>query len=282
MRRLLGLVLVMLVVFAAGVGCKSKVELDKAAVRALVEKDSTHFRGSTAGDSSENVFGLDDTTEGLWWRGPQSHDPSPVIEVGVSGDSAWVGWHQHNYGELIHWVKTSDTTAVRWVKNLQEKVQINAIFMRDGKVSDTDRGWKLKKITLVEGTSETTNTVRIDSVHIHTSLQDVTIVDPLAHYFRLDSLVSFTPGEQVTITMYTNVEDGFANLHAFWLIFFIRLPFQNMGNGVYSGTWNAELVPGFRFAIFELLSRGTLLKPPETGPYDYKGWLFPYMIKTAD
>lgn len=280
MSNALKLSMVLLVVLSAGVGCKSKADLDRAAVKALVEKDSTYFRSGTAGDSSENRAFLDDTTVGLWWRGPQTHDASASISLEIVGDSAWVGWGQHNYGTLVHWAKTSDSTAARWVKALTEKVRMNAIYLREGSVSDPNRGWKLKKLSLVKAVSETLNTVRIDSVRFRTSLQDFTIVDPLNTYYRLDSLVSFTPHEQVTITMYTNTADGFAYLHAFWLFFFLRLPFQNQGNGVYSGTWNAEIVPGFRFAIFDLVSRNTLLDP--SAPYDFKGWLLPYRIKTAD
>jgi len=53
-----------------------------------------------------------------------------------------------------------------------------------------------------------------------------------------------------------------------------------MGNGVFQGTWNAQLIPGFRFAIFDLLSRNTLLD--KTAAYDFSGWLLPYAIKPAD
>jgi len=281
MRVCLRLVTVFVVCLAVVVSCKkSDPEADKAALRALVERDTTYFKSDTKGDSSENSAVFDDTTVGLWWRGPQTHDPSPLIEVGVSGDSAWVGWHQHNYGELIHWVRTSDTTAARWIKALQEKVQLNAIFRREGRESDADRGWKLKKISLVSAKSDTINTIRIDSLRIQSSLRNVLIVDPLNAYYKIDSLLSFTPAEQLTITLYTNAPDGLAFLHAFWGLLLVRMPFQNQGEGVFSGTWSAQLIPGFRFAIFDLIARPTLLDP--TAPYDVSGWLLPYTIKPAD
>ena len=280
MSRLLKLSLVLVAVLVVGAGCKSKADLDKAAVCALVENDPTHFTGGTSSDSSENSLALDDTTEGLWWRGPQTHDSVPVIEVGVVDDSAWVAWHQHNYGQLLHWVKTCDTTAALWTKALTERIQLNAIFKRDGKTTDTDRGWKLKKISLVLGKSDTVNTVRIDSMRIQSSLRNVLIVDPLNAYYKIDSLLTFTPAELLTITLYTNADNGLAFLHAFWGWLFIRIPFQSQGNGVFSGTWNAQIIPGFRFAIFDLITSKTLLDP--TAPYDFNGWLLPYMIKAAD
>jgi hypothetical protein len=277
------LVLVLMFVFAVTffASCKKQdIDKDKAAVRALVEGDTTHFSSGTSGDSSENSLPTDDTTMGIWWRGPQTHDSLPTIDVEVQGDSAGVAWHQHNYGEIIHWVKTSDTTAVKWTKPLREAVQLNAVYKRDGKDTDTDRGWKLKKISLAYGQSETVNTVWIDSLRIHSSLRDVLIASPLATYFSLDSLVTFTPGEQLDITLYTNVTDGYAWLHAFWGWLFIRLPFESRGAGVYAGTWSAQIIPGFRFVIFDLMTKNTLMDP--VASYDYSGWLLPYKIQTAE
>jgi hypothetical protein len=276
------LVLALMFVFAVTfvASCKKQdIDKDKVAVRVLVEGDTTHFKASTSGDSTESALPTDDTTMGIWWRGPQTHDSLPIIEVEVQGDSAWAGWHQHNYGEIFHWVQTSDTTAVKWTKPLQEAVQLNAVYRRDGKDTDTDRGWKLKKMSLAYGQSETTNTVRIDSLKIHSSLRNILIASPLATYFSLDSLVTFTPGEQLDITLYTNVTDGYAWMHAFWGWLLVRLPFQSQGNGVYTGTWNAQIIPGFRFVIFDLMTKSTLMDPD--APYDYNGWLLPYKIQMA-
>ncbi len=278
-RALLGLMLAVGLVFVASC-TKDDPEADAAAIRDLVAEDTVHFQSGTAGDSTENPAPLDDTTVGPWWRGPQTHDPQATIEVVVEDDSAWVGWHQSNYGELIHWARTGDSISERWIKELTERVQLNAVFMREGGVAEEDRGWVLKRISLAAGHSDTVNAVRIDSIRILSSQQDFVIVDPLGAYFRLDSLVSFTPAEQLTITLYTNATDGFAFLHAFWGILLIRMPFQSEGDGVFTGTWNAQIIPGLRFAIFDLISEGTLLNPE--APYDHCGWLLPYLVQSAD
>lgn len=259
---------------------KADPDADAAAIRDLVTEDTVHFKAGTAGDSTEGGFLLDDTTVGLWWRGPQTHDSQPTIDVEVVDDSAWVGWHQSNYGEFIHWVRTSDSTSVRWIKELTERVQLNAIFRREGDQTDTDRGWRLKRISLVSGVSDTANTVLIDSLRIQSSIRDIMIVDPLNTYYMLDSLVTFTPGEQLTLTLYTNMAEGRAFLHAFWGWLLLRHPFEHQGEGVHTGTWNAQVIPGFRFAIFDLITESTLLDP--AAPYDYNGWLFPYKIQPAD
>jgi hypothetical protein len=278
----IALALALMFVFAATgfVACqKQEFETDEDAVRALVKGDPAHFTSGTSGDSSENAQLAEDTTRGKWWRGPQTHDSAATIEVRVQGDSAWVGWHQHNYGEIIHWVLTSDTTAAKWTKPLQEAVQINGIYRREGSDTAAYRGWKLRKISLALGQSETTNTVRIDSLKIHSSLRDILIVDPLATYYHVDSLVTFTPGEKLDITLYTNATDGYGWLHAFWGTAFVRLPFADSVSGVFTGTWSAQMIPGFRFAIFDLMTKSTLMD--RAAPYDYSGWLLPYRIQTA-
>ena len=121
--------------------------------------------------------------------------------------------------------------------------------------------------------------MKIDSLRIHSSLRDILITGPLDTYYWVDSLVTFTPAEQLNITLYTNTTDGYAWLHAFWGILLVRLPFQDQGNGVYTGTWNAQVIPGFRFAIFDLMTKSTLMD--RGAPYDYHGWLLPYRIQTA-
>ncbi|MFO7638910.1 MAG: hypothetical protein R6X14_06395 [bacterium] len=279
MKKRLACALAVLAVVVLVASCGEKVT-DEAAIRALVEQDTTYFKSGTQGDSAAGGGLLDDTMLGLWWRGPQTHDPQPRIEVEIVEDSARVSWHQSNYGELIHWVRTSDTTSERWVKELTERVQLNAIFLREGGETETNRGWRFKRLSLAYGQSDTVSTVRIDSLRIQSSLRDFTITDPLNSYHSPDSLVSFTPGEQLTMTLYTNTSDCHAFLHAFvgWL--FVRAPFEHQGDGVHVGTWNAQLIPGLRFAIFDILSTGTLLE--RTGPYDHNGWLLPYAIKTAD
>lgn len=282
LKSVLASILLLAAAFVASCVKPDQTEKDRSAIRALVTSDTTHFNCSSSGgqDTVDGDWLKDDTMLGLWWRGPQTHDSAPGLDIHIVGDSAWVGWSQHNYGQLIHWIRTSDTTAEKWVKTLRELVRLNATFWRAGQVSETNRGWRLRNISLAMGRSDTINTVRIDSLRIHSSLRDILIVDPLNSYYRVDSLITFTPGEQLTLTLYTNATEGFAWLHAFWGILFVRLPFEDMGNGIFQGTWNAQYWPGFRFAIFDLMTRNTLLH--KDAPYDYSGWLLPYFIRNAD
>lgn len=265
------------------VGChKQDVEKDKAAIKALVEQDTVHFSASTSHDSTSSggYFTVGDTAV-FWWRGPQTHD-QPVIDVKVVEDSAYVQWSRHNFGEIHILIQPPDTSLLLWNKSLKETARLCAIFKREGKETDTDRGWRLKKISLAIGTSDSVQTVRIDSFRVQSSLRELVVKDPLATFFPIDSLFSFTPGEQVTVTLYTNATDGLAFLHTFVLIwpFYIRVPFNYLGDGVFQGTWHAQLVPTFRFAIFDLMPRSVIYSPDY--PYDFHGWLFCYQVKTAD
>lgn len=278
------LLVCLITVLAGGFSsCKKQdIAADRAAIMALVEKDTVHFSTSTTHDSTTGggCFAAADTHI-FWWRGPQTHDTA-VIQVEVVGDSAIVSWSRHNYGDLHILVQVPDTALQLWNKRLAETVRLRAIFRREGKESDTDRGWRLRMISLGTGTSDSVNTVRIDSLLIQSSLRELKIREPLATFFRVDSLFWFTPGEEVTITLYTNATDGLAFLHTFVLIwpFYVRVPFNYLGNGVFQGTWHAQLVPSFRFAIFDLMPRATIYTPD--APYDFNGWLFPYRIRTAD
>ncbi|MDH5186499.1 MAG: hypothetical protein OEW70_05480, partial [candidate division WOR-3 bacterium] len=67
----------------------------------------------------------------------------------------------------------------------------------------------------------------------------------------------------------------------FAIIPYVRLPFNYIGNGVYTGTWNTQIVEFPRFAIFDLMNHKTLFTPPDVYGYDFCGWLFPYQIKNT-
>lgn len=272
MKRILyvAVVIVMTVVIS-----QCSKETDEDAIRSLIEEDTVWFNPNTVVDSTSDDADVDNI---IWWRGPQTHD-DPLIDIFITGDSAWVAYSRGNSGDLIIWAQIDSVTWQRWLKPLSETAMIRATFLRTGTESDEYRGWELNSISLAEGRSDE-STVRIDSIRITTTTEafDVLITEPLSTFFKVDSLITFQSGEPVTLTLYTNVEDGHAFLHTFILAFpfYIRLPFSNEGNGVYQGTWPVQLVSMPRFAIFDLMSHSTLYT--EDQPYDFNGWLLPYMI----
>ncbi|UCD19128.1 MAG: hypothetical protein JSU64_06825, partial [candidate division WOR-3 bacterium] len=249
---------------------------DEDAIRDLIAADTVWFNPNTTVDSTS---GAEEDTLVVWWRSAQTHD-DPIIDIQIIGDSAWVAYSRGNFGYFYSLAKIDTMPWVLWSKDLSETAMIRATFLRTGEETDEHRGWALNSISLAEGRSDDVFTVRIDSIRITTVTEavDLLIIDPLNTYFNIDSLITFQPGEPVTLTLYTNVADGHAFLHTFILAFpyYVRLPFSNEGNGVYQGTWNAQLVAIPRFAIFDLMSHSTLYTPDQ--PYDFHGWLLPYMI----
>jgi hypothetical protein len=275
--------LVVFVTAAVLVSCvKPDPEADKAAVQALVEQDSVWFSASTTVDSTGTGGSFDSDTSVLWWRGTQTHD-NPQLEVEVVGDSAWVAWSRRNLGDFYVLANLPTDSLVLWTKKVVETAKLRGVFKREGRTNDDDRGWVLDRISLAYGRSDSSQTISIDSMRIVSATAgEQVIVDPLETFYGLDNLVWFTPGEQVTLELYTNAEEGVAFLHTFVLIwpFYVRVPLTYDGDGVFIGTWHAQRLPFPRFAIFDLMTRSTIFNPD--APYDFCGWLFPYTIKTAD
>jgi hypothetical protein len=265
---------------------KQDIEADKTAVRQAVINDNNWFNSSTTTDSTHDTtyvkFGKD--TLLLWWRGVQTHN-APTINIDVVGDSALVDWSRHNYGDLNLLIKVPDTSWQLWVKKVYETTRVRGIFRRAGDTNDSLRGWILQKISLATGVSDSVNSVKIDSLRIQSpSNPNLLINDPINSFYRIDSLPKFHSAESVTVTIYTNATDGNAFLHTFIFIWpwYLRVPFDNLGNGVYTGTWRAQIVEFPRFAIFDLMSHQTLFAPAGTYGYDFSGWLFPYQIKNTE
>jgi hypothetical protein len=270
----------LLVILAVQCKKKQDVAADKAAVEHIVATDKNWFNSSTTTDSTHDTtyVQLGTDTVLFWWRGVQTHDTA-MVDVQVVGDSAYVGWSRHNYGDLNLLIKVPDTSWQLWVKKVAETARVNGIFTRVGTSDDTNRGWRLRRISLATGTSDSVNTVRIDSLRIQSETNpDLVIKDPLHTYYRIDSLTRFTSGEPVTITLYTNALDGNAFLHTFVFVFpwYVRVPFTHQDNGVYTGSWHTQVVEFPRFCIFDLMDHRTLFTP-DYG-YDFSGWLFPYRI----
>ena len=257
---------------------KSDIERDEEAIESLIMSDTVWFSTNTEVDSTSGAYLISRDTSIVWWRGTQTHS-EPIIAIDVVGDSAWVSWQRGNFGYFYSLAQRDTLPWVLWTKLLSETAQLRATFLRTGRTSDENRGWQLHTISLAYGISDSVNTVRIDSLRVSSSqYSDLVIADPLNTFYRIDSLVTFEPGEQVTLTLYTNVTDGHAFLHTFIFAwpYYVRLNFTNEGSGVYQGTWNAQVIAYPRFAIFDLLSHSTLYTAE--GEYDFNGWLFPYNI----
>lgn len=278
MKKILSAILVLAVVCFWTQCSKQDIQADEAAIESLIMEDSIWFNTGTTVDSTSNKSFSNRDTLVVWWRGVQTHN-QPTIQINIVDDSAWVSWSRGNYGYLYSLAYCDTPPWVLWTKDVAETAQIRATFLRVGGTSGENRGWQLHSLSLATGVSDSVNTVRLDSVRIESqSYPNLVIKNPLNTYYSVDNLLTFTSAEDVTLTLYTNVVDGEAFLHTFIFAwpFYVRVNFTNQGNGVYQGTWQTQVLPFPRYAIFDLLDHSTLYTPD--GLYDFSGWLLPYTI----
>jgi hypothetical protein len=282
-RAVIGAGLALLAVLVLQCKKKPDTEADKAAVRSLATSDTSFFNANLKTDTTHDTtfvqLGADTTL--LWWRNVRA-DSHPTISVDVVGDSGYVDWARRNYGYIYSLIKVPDTTWQLWPKKIVETARIRGIFRRTGPDTSANRGWRLQKISLASGASDSpAGVVRIDSLRIKSETHpDLVIRDPLNTYYRVDSLLRFTSLELCSLTLYTNVADGDAFLHSFLFIWYVRSPFTRIGDGVYTGAWRTQLLEFPRFAIFDFMDHRTLYT--QSYGYDYSGWLLPYRIKNTD
>lgn len=289
MRNLLVSVFFITLILA---GCQKNpqepAELDEQAITDIMEGSewfqlNEHFEGAAVDDSgsSDTTRLVKDTIFPILWGRDITGHPNSKADITIVGDSAFVSFTIHTVGTLKILALNPDTGWVGIEKSLSETSQLYAIFKRLGTATDPHRGWELTDISGASGSSDSVLTVRIDSVRIQsTSHSDTVLSDPL-EIFPVENALSFTSGEQVTLTVYANAATLRLFLHVFlphWP-WHVRVPFTNAGDGTYTGVWNVQLIPAVRFAVFDCLHYGTL--HDDEYPYDFNGWLFPYVVSVT-
>ena len=270
---------------------------DEEAIQWLMGDNPSYFK-------TDNHYGEEDTTGGslraftpittyFWYREIEP-DPAIHIEIDIVGDSAFVAWSGEFDGTL-HLFSSTDTvfppdTIIHYTKDFTDYGERYAIFKRLFPVNDDllrRRGWRLVMVSGAEITSDP-NTVQIDSVRLNSvSYPDTLLTDPLA-LFAKDDVVTLTPEEKCSLTVYTNSDTivDHVFLHS-WRrhINHHRSRFTRIGDGVYTGVWFAPAnmqgaVNVLHHAAFDLLDKETLDDTEE--PYDANAWLFPYFVSTED
>jgi hypothetical protein len=113
-------------------------------------------------------------------------------------------------------------------------------------------------------------TVSIDWVRIQSATVDVTITDPLDLMAVPDEILSFEPGEEVTVTVSGPAPDAILFLHRrHW-----KSPFQYDGEA-FVGVWTVTR-PGRHCAWVEAMAHGTLFDSEH--PEDTLVWGMPYVV----
>jgi hypothetical protein len=120
-------------------------ETDEDAIRDLIVADTIWFNPKTTVDSTSSDE--DQDTVVIWWRGVQDHD-DPIIDIQITGDSAWVAYSRGNFGHFYSLARIDTLPWVLWDKILSETAMVRATFLRTGTESDEHRGWELHTISL--------------------------------------------------------------------------------------------------------------------------------------
>lgn len=271
-------------------------QTDDEAIQLLIGENPSYF-------NIQNHYGEEDTTGGkfggrspiityFWYREPLP-DPIIHIEIDIVGDSAFVAWTVEVNG-ILH-LFASETfppdSIQEYTKDFTDYGERYAIFKRVCSPSEDPqnrRGWRLVEVSGAEVTSEN-NTVQIDSVRLNCeSYPDTVFTDPLVLFARED-IISLTPEEECTLTVYTDYTVGDSNyvfLHS-WRrhIEHHRRRFNYIGNGVFTGVWFAPsnlsgAINVIHHCAFDMISRETL--KDDTLSYNANSWLFPYKVTVSD
>ncbi len=249
-------------------------EADKSEIRAMIS-GSEWFE-------SEGHFGEEDTSGGVglspiepafWWR-TIDIPVDRAITVDLIGDSAFVTVVVDINGHFNILAEAGPDTLVHIRKDLADTVTRYGIFKRYAEETK-HRGWRLYKLSGAESISDV-NSVAIDSIRIESATYDTTLTDPLALFLKEDAL-TFGPGEQCNLKVYTNDSTAFLFLHTFRPYRPCRWRLLNNGDGTYSGFWFAPLRKGiFHFAA-DMIQHETLYD--DVHPYDSNCWLLPYKVE---
>ncbi len=293
--KLTGLIIVVLGLTLLGCSkSPDEPQDDEEAINWLINDNPRYF-------NTEGHYGDEDTTGGAlgiftpcityFWYRETIPDPSITIVIDIVGDSAFVSWSGIFEGTMNLFSSTDTVfppdTIIHYTKDYTDYGERYAIFKRLQPSNDDPlnrRGWRLVMVSGAEVTSNG-NTVQVDSVRLNSpSYPDTLFIDPLA-LFDVDDVVTLTPEEKCSLTVYTNsdtLDVDYVFLHS-WRrkIHHHRSRFTPLGDGVFTGVWYAPSnVEGatdvLHHVAFDMLSRETLDDTEE--PYDCNAWLFPYVV----
>ncbi len=165
---------------------------------------------------------------------------------------------------------TDSTDTLIFEKNFTDTLIRYARFIKDT-VKDYHNGWRLDMVTSGEIASNTDGLV-IDSVRFYIEGKMDTVISDIFGYFKRSNTMEFEPGEEVELTVYTPNTDNIFYVHSY-----MKRALFNVGDGVYTGTWNAASEPGLYRCTFDGMPNGLLTD--DTVEYDNVAWFIPYIVE---
>jgi hypothetical protein len=233
---------------------------------------------------TKGVYGIEDTSSALqspitplyWYREANSDPPFGLnIEMNSDRDSAFVTLTLDVSGTLSI-IGLDSTLAIDSVyKALDDNAIRYALFYKDT-VESYHGGWRLDRISGIEVNSDNV-TAAIDSVRLKSdSYPDTVYTDPLLT-FDLSEAFVFSPGEGVSLWVYTNQDTAEVYFHSWKGSNWLRWQLSYQGVGFYSGVWTTPIDPGIYHAAFDVLRHETLWD--DQFPYDSNVWMLPYVVE---
>ncbi len=272
MKWWLLLIIPMVLLFGCGKEGLEGVDQDRAALESIIEDSpflnvDEHYGNEDSEDTKDEILPI------FWWRGRPVRIEREVY-IDIVGDSAFVEINTTIYDTLFIEAIDSlgDSTTTLYKKYFVDHAKRYAVFKKDTLPSHF-RGWRLYALSGVEITSDE-NTVEIDSVKIEWNGDMFMITDPLELQTR-EEVLTFEPGEELILTVYTNDVPSFVFLHTprggkrhRW-----RLQY---GNGSFHG-WCLCAPEGVHHLAVDMIAQSTLLDSEY--PYDSNAWIIPYRVE---
>ncbi len=201
-----------------------------------------------------------------WWRQPIKAE-TPVIEINVVGDSAYVKY----YGKVSGLLHTYFYPEGDFTKDYGDSVRIEGVVMNLG--TDDAPNWQVVKATGVSGVGYITPpTFTLDSVRITFGSYDTLITDPM-NLASADEIPHLTPSDSVSITAYATGDVVYL-LHTWRGATEEHHRVQLTDTNAY--TLPAGTTQGLHWAIIDVFARSAV--EDTSAPYENIIWFIPYWV----
>lgn len=214
-------------------------------------------------------------------------------------------------GKFVIMTMDSEYNWIRVNKKMGHEFKRIAHFVKRGNEGeDLRRRWRLKEFSMVLGqslgvvdTNLVRNSVEISKIIIETDTA-IVIEDPLAFMQTRKNVFTFTPGTEVTVTVYVeNSSDNAIQVPAGKGTELVRLHFarhrkwrhtnyykhgirhlrwigEENGQNVYQGTWTVRNWFRVHHAVIDVIDNGTIFNDDvDMYPYNSVTWSTPYLIR---
>lgn len=254
---------------------------DEAVLRTLMEDDEFfELAGPYDGDAValSGPATREDINPFKFWREITDREITRVISVNDTAGTADAAIYAELWGtfNVLDWNSTIYEKPLHHLGERYAQFAYDLEWMPGPAYGDENKGtqhrhgpWRLTAISGFVAQSDTTTMV-IDWIRVQSESVDVTITDPLALLSVPDEIMTFSRGDEVTVTVSGPPADALVFLHA---------PYRKMPlvyeDGTFQGTWIVNRKGG-HCAWVEALAHDSLFDSEY--PEDVKIWGMPYEV----